>query len=216
MKIRAACAAVIAVALTGCGGSSSKSTTSASSSSATTSSQTTAESQSTNTTASATTAASADLKAHWFAVTSRFPGAGQFQGGPVQPSSPNGGGLGMAGTVNYYGPGKGPSEVAMYVSGPLTDYDEGTLKDSAAKYVTGALGGKVLKGPVTTTMGGQPALAYFGMNTHGSEYALVVMHNDGNVSARGTYVAQMTAPPAVFRRYVPGFDTVLGSFQLIG
>lgn len=213
MKIGAACAAAVALALAGCGGSSSKSTSSAGHSPAT---ATTATATSGQNTTAASTPPSADLKAHWFAVTSRFPGAGQFQGGPVQPTSPHGGGLGMAGTVNYFGPGHGPKEVTMFVSGPLTEYDTGTLKGTADKYVKGALGGKVIKGPVSTTMGGQPAMAYFGSDSHGNDYALVVTHNDGNHSARGTYVARMSAPPSVFQRYVNGFDTVLRSFQFIG
>ncbi len=215
MKIGAACAAAVALAFAGCGGSSSKSASSAGHSpAAATTAATTTSSQSTAAATNATP--SADLKAHWFAVTSRFPGAGQFQGGPVQPISPHGGGLGMAGTDNYFGPGHGPKEVTMFVSGPLTEYDTGTLQGTADKYVKGALGGKVIKGPVSTTLGGQSAMAYFGSDSHGNDYALVVTHNDGSHSARGTYVARMSAPPSVFRRYVSGFDTVLRSFQFIG
>jgi hypothetical protein len=155
--------------------------------------------------------ASASLAyACWFEVTKRFAGGGQFVSAITKPTASN-----PTGNVTYVVTGTSIHDTAIRVAGPEYGYSKDLSLDAAAKKVVAGEGGKLLAKPVRTTMGGRPALAFFGTDFRGDEYGLVVTVLPGNAPGAGTYTAQLTARPSVFRNFTTGFTSVFKSFRFV-
>jgi hypothetical protein len=125
-----------------------------------------------------------------------------------KPSSP-------VATVVYLGPGQGTDVPAIRVAGPEFGYTGLSLDTAAKKFVAGEGGHLKAKSAARTTLGGRPALGYFGTNYRGDEYGLVITVVPGRGAGTGAFTAQLTAKPAVFGRYTSGFEAVLRSFRFL-
>ena len=155
------------------------------------------------------------MSAYWFSITTQFATAGQFTAGTVLPTDPQSLGVASHAVIDYWGPGSGAGRAHIWAAGPdrsIAPHD--TLAQAAAKFVAGDVGGKVLKGPTNYTLGGKPALAYFGTDYQGRDYGLVLAWiADG--SNWGAYTVEMTAAPSLFNRYTNALTAVVKSFRFI-
>ncbi len=161
--------------------------------------------------------------AYWFAMTSSFAGGGQFSvphplsGLPIDPYNK---GDGRLASLEYDGPSMAGQEQVVMIKALGPESSPAPHSPMAASLAqAGKLWSKnelkQIKGPSKTTLGGRPALAYWGVDYYGNAKWMVVTYVKGHSLSSGVYTLTLTAPTSSINQYAKGFSEIQSSFELL-
>ena len=158
--------------------------------------------------------AQADMEpGYWFEMTASFPNGKRFTVNPSFPSNPYSSQVAdRQATLEYDATPTAPGQPAVVIkaSGPIgLPVPTSSLAQAARAVARSTL--RSVGTPSTTTLGGEQALTYAGLDPSGTREELIVTRRTGG-SEGGIYVFSLTGPPTQFNRSLAAFRTIQRSF----